>query len=119
MSRPPRKSGEDADPSRLAKGLADGVAMPPAVCIAGSEHGGLDAKVLVLNRAYAAVRVITARRAFVLLARDCAEVIDATGCVVMPGLVDLTVRWGLAALVVALCLWALAETFEKQPQTAE
>lgn len=78
MSRPPRKSGEDADPSRPHKGQTDGVAMPPTLCVAGSEHGGLDAKVLVLNRAYAAVRVITARRAFVLLARDCAEVIDAS-----------------------------------------
>ncbi|MCB9844772.1 MAG: HNH endonuclease [Phycisphaeraceae bacterium] len=37
---------------------------------------GLDAKVLVLNRIYMAVRVITARRAFCLLARDAAEVID-------------------------------------------
>lgn len=34
-------------------------------------------------------------------------------------LVDLSVRWGLAGLVVALCLWALAETFEKQPRRAE
>jgi 5-methylcytosine-specific restriction endonuclease McrA len=41
------------------------------------EVSGLDAKVLVLNRAYAAIRVISARRAFVLLARECAEVIDA------------------------------------------
>lgn len=44
---------------------------------------GLDSKVLVLNRAYAAMRVVTARRAFCLLARSIAEIIyvepDATG----------------------------------------
>ena len=36
----------------------------------------LDCKVLVLNRAFVAVRVISARRAFSLLCRDIAEVID-------------------------------------------
>lgn len=42
---------------------------------------GLNAKVLVLNRAYAAMRVVSAKRAFVLLARNIAEVIhvDAAG----------------------------------------
>lgn len=66
--------GESADPSKAF----DGMGFPPdAGGAAAFEHAGLDAKVLVLNRAYAAIRVITARRAFVLLARDCAEVIDA------------------------------------------
>ncbi|MGP1308968.1 MAG: HNH endonuclease [Phycisphaerales bacterium] len=37
--------------------------------------GGLDAKVLVLNRFYMAIRVISAKRAFAMLARDAAEVI--------------------------------------------
>ncbi|MEZ6242282.1 MAG: HNH endonuclease [Phycisphaerales bacterium] len=37
---------------------------------------GLDAKVLVLNKLYVAIRVISARQAFCLLARDVAEVID-------------------------------------------
>lgn len=37
---------------------------------------GLDAKVLVLNRLYMAVRVIPARRAFRLLCKDRAEVIN-------------------------------------------
>lgn len=37
--------------------------------------GGLDAKVLVLNKAWMALRVISARRAFSLLVRDQAEVI--------------------------------------------
>ena len=36
---------------------------------------GLDSKVLVLNKAYAAMRVVTARRAFCLLSRSIAEII--------------------------------------------
>lgn len=36
---------------------------------------GLDAKVLVLNKVYVALRVISARRAFALLSRDAAEII--------------------------------------------
>ncbi len=39
----------------------------------------LDAKVLVLNRLYVAVRVVSARRAFSLLCRDIAEVIHLDG----------------------------------------
>jgi len=38
----------------------------------------LDASVLVLNRLYVAVHVVSARRAFALLCKDCAEVIDIT-----------------------------------------
>ncbi|HYE63374.1 MAG TPA: HNH endonuclease [Phycisphaerales bacterium] len=41
----------------------------------GRGNEGLNAKVLVLNKAYAAMRVVTARRAFVLLSRAIAEVI--------------------------------------------
>src|SRR5690606_26626239 len=57
---------------------------PPAVALdrgllsadaAAALGGGLDAKVLVLNRFYMAIRVISARRAFAMLARDAAEVI--------------------------------------------
>ncbi|MFK8114880.1 MAG: HNH endonuclease [Rubripirellula sp.] len=36
----------------------------------------LDTNVLVLNRFYMAIRVVNVRRAFTLLYRDCAEVID-------------------------------------------
>ena len=36
---------------------------------------GLDAKVLVLNRHYSAIRIVDARRAFVLLAKEIAEVV--------------------------------------------
>lgn len=39
----------------------------------------LDEKVLVLNRFYAAIRVIDARRAFVMLCKDVAEVIAVEG----------------------------------------
>lgn len=40
-----------------------------------SASSGLDAKVLVLNRFYSAIRVIDARRAFILLAKEVAEVV--------------------------------------------
>ncbi|MCW5755144.1 MAG: HNH endonuclease [Phycisphaeraceae bacterium] len=40
-----------------------------------SRNEGLDAKVLVLNKLYVAVRVINAKRAFCLLSRNIAEVI--------------------------------------------
>ncbi len=46
------------------------------VDVAAALWEGLSAKVLVLNRGYMAVRVVTARRAFCLLAREVAEVID-------------------------------------------
>ncbi len=36
---------------------------------------GLDAKVLVLNRMYMAIRVVSARRAFTLLAKELAEIV--------------------------------------------
>lgn len=51
-----------------ADGIADSIA-------ALSRSTALDAKVLVLNRLYLAVRVVSARRAFSLLFRDLAEVI--------------------------------------------
>lgn len=55
---------------------AMGEPLPPAVDVyAGPE--GLNAKVLVLNKMYVAVRVIGARHAFGLLAREVAEVIHA------------------------------------------
>lgn len=30
--------------------------------------------------------------------------------------IDLCARWGLIGLTVALCVWAVAETFQKSPQ---
>lgn len=46
------------------------------------------------------------------------QIMDAATPVYL-SLVDLGVRWGLAGLVVALCVWAVMETFEKHPQPAE
>ncbi|MHC4605603.1 MAG: HNH endonuclease [Planctomycetota bacterium] len=43
---------------------------------AGGSNGKLSSRVLVLNRNYVAVRVTTARRAFGLLFKECAEVLD-------------------------------------------
>ena len=56
----------------VASGLED---CPAAAIAALRANAGLDAKVLVLNKLYMAVRVISARRAFAMLARDLAEVI--------------------------------------------
>jgi len=57
----------DAFPEGVAAGVGSG---------AGADVGlGLDAKVLVLNKLYMAIRVIPARRAFGLLSCDLAEVI--------------------------------------------
>jgi len=47
----------------------------PSEALALALGGGLNAKVLVLNKLYMALRVISAKRAFSLLARDLAEVI--------------------------------------------
>lgn len=56
--------------------------MEVGVSIAGGGHGGdltigagLDAKVLVLNRMYTAIRVVDARRAFTMLVKEIAEVV--------------------------------------------
>ena len=46
------------------------------------------------------------------------QIMDAATPVYL-SLVDLIVRWGLVGLVVALSIWALAETFEKHPQPAK
>jgi 5-methylcytosine-specific restriction endonuclease McrA len=48
----------------------------PTSLAAAASAGGLESKVLVLNRLYMAVRVISAKRAFVMLAKDLAEVIS-------------------------------------------
>ncbi len=80
--------------SVIARGEAarreEGMACPPGInrwgaaasfpgdSSMGQEETGrvLNTSVLVLNRHYLAVRVVTARRAFILLFRDAAEVID-------------------------------------------
>lgn len=61
--------------------VADGDEMDGSVTVGPSGvlverfGAGLDAKVLVLNKLYMAVRVVSARRAFVLLCKQLAEVI--------------------------------------------
>jgi 5-methylcytosine-specific restriction endonuclease McrA len=70
---PHRRSGYDAD---------EADAIPPAL-LAGAaglgalSHPGLDCKVLVLNKLYVAVRVVSARRAFSMLFCNLAEVIHS------------------------------------------
>lgn len=57
---------------------ADAIAPTPdiAAALAGLDAtDGLSSKVLVLNRAYAAMRIVSAKRAFGLLARSIAEII--------------------------------------------
>lgn len=56
-------------------GFPEGPFGPAVGAVAGGGSLGLDAKVLVLNKLYMAIRVIPARRAFSLLACDLAEVI--------------------------------------------
>ncbi|MFZ2873167.1 MAG: HNH endonuclease [Phycisphaerales bacterium] len=56
----------------------DGAGVVPsdlAAALAASEAGGLGSNVLVLNKAFAAMRVVPAKRAFSLLSRSIAEII--------------------------------------------
>lgn len=79
MSRRVRgRKAQQTKPVKKAPQAAD-AALPigkPLVGIGTGEHAtALDSKVLVLNKLYVAVRVISARRAFSMLFRDLAEVI--------------------------------------------
>ncbi len=67
LSLPPELDADDALPTDLASALAG----LPTI----HANEGLNAKVLVLNKAYAAMRVVSARRAFILLSRSIAEII--------------------------------------------
>ena len=42
----------------------------------GAEHSALESNVLVLNKHYAAVRIVSARRAFVMIFKALAEVVS-------------------------------------------
>ena len=78
-SRLSHPHAESAHASLSDTPLADQVG--PAAVIAPktpSTGTGLESKVLVLNKFYAAIRVVSAKRAFNLLVRDAAEVIDVT-----------------------------------------
>jgi 5-methylcytosine-specific restriction endonuclease McrA len=72
-TRPAKPNGRR--PNHNADDLGDGDGLPPGVSGALTLATGLDAKVLVLNRHYLAIRVTSARRAFGMLFRDLAEVI--------------------------------------------
>lgn len=81
-AEPGASASDPTDQGRLAVAsdhLDDAVAGEPiGVSLPGVGAGagvGLDAKVLLLNRMYLALRVVSARRAFSLLVRDQAEVI--------------------------------------------
>lgn len=79
MSR--RVRGRKAQQSRAGRQAASAAAAAaasgkPSVGIGSGDYAtALDSKVLVLNKLYMAVRVISARRAFSMLFRDLAEVI--------------------------------------------
>jgi 5-methylcytosine-specific restriction endonuclease McrA len=57
------------------EGVDGSVIVGPSGALIERFGTGLDAKVLVLNKLYMAIRVVSARRAFVLLAKELAEVI--------------------------------------------
>lgn len=69
------RPGQDADDA--PGGHIPGAALGAGVGALTELGDGLAAKVLVLNRNYMASRVVSAKRAFVLLAREVAEVIHA------------------------------------------
>lgn len=73
------KSRRSSSKSRKDDPEASRGSSPPryGACSVMPASEGLDAKVLVLNKLYMATRVISARRAFILLMRETAEVIHA------------------------------------------
>lgn len=58
-----------------AESIDGSVVVGPSGALIERFGQGLDSKVLVLNKLYMAIRVVSARRAFVMLAKDLAEVI--------------------------------------------
>jgi 5-methylcytosine-specific restriction endonuclease McrA len=73
MHRPEGRHLEHDVPD--AEGVDASVVIGPSGALVERFGTGLDAKVLVLNKLYMAIRVVSARRAFVLLAKELAEVI--------------------------------------------
>lgn len=69
-----RQAANAPDVAGPARAGGSGLASAGSVALSAANEG-LGAKVLVLNRLYMAIRVIAARHAFCLLARDAAEVI--------------------------------------------
>lgn len=68
---PPHSTSDEADIDAAAMAAALGRVQGGAISL----PSGLDCKVLVLNKLYVAVRVVSARRAFAMLCRNLAEVI--------------------------------------------
>jgi 5-methylcytosine-specific restriction endonuclease McrA len=77
MSRRVRgRKAQQGKSMKHAAGAASAAVSSDKPAIASLDHSpALDSKVLVLNKLYVAVRVISARRAFSMLFRDLAEVI--------------------------------------------
>lgn len=75
------KPGRHDDPAGVSESnfdldeLADSLDVTPGAGIIMPHASALTAKVLVLNRLYMALRVVSAKRAFSMLSRDLAEVI--------------------------------------------
>ncbi|MDX2130977.1 MAG: HNH endonuclease [Planctomycetota bacterium] len=73
-----RRQANPTSPSRAEPGATgDDLAhdVPAAFMLGADASQGLNAKVLVLNTAYAAMRIVSARRAFCLVSRSIAEII--------------------------------------------
>jgi len=58
-----------------AEGVDGSIVIGPSGALIDRFGAGLDSKVLVLNKLYMAIRVVSARRAFIMLAKELAEVI--------------------------------------------
>jgi 5-methylcytosine-specific restriction endonuclease McrA len=67
------KTGEHDVPD--SEGAEGSFLVGPSGAVIERFGAGLDSKVLVLNKLYMAIRVVSARRAFILLAKELAEVI--------------------------------------------
>lgn len=80
-----RRNVDNRIPDDDSHDLSDGCIPADLSAVLSGADGteGLSSKVLVLNRAYAAMRIVSAKRAFGLLAREIAEIIhvetDANG----------------------------------------
>src|SRR6185436_4720188 len=73
MNRPEGRVPDHDVPD--AEGVDGSVFVGPSGALIERFGTGLDSKVLVLNKLFMAIRVVSARRAFILLAKELAEVI--------------------------------------------
>jgi 5-methylcytosine-specific restriction endonuclease McrA len=75
MHRPEGTSRQFEHDVPDAEGVDGSIVIGPGGALIDRFGAGLDSKVLVLNKLYMAIRVVSARRAFVMLAKELAEVI--------------------------------------------